>query len=233
MEFKTEKEMAERMGLTYRKDELMDLPEEERRAGYLKFNIPNPKTPYDFNGEGVWGWANPENKAKYNDDRYDGKLTVVLCNTPEYYGDVLFEGVEVVIQCNGDKRPILDPEWIREKLIDSGLYRMEESEKPEDEMRDICVLALETYGADAQTLMVFEEMSELQKELCKQARGIGDRMAIVEEIADVEITLEQMKILYNCAAMVEKFKIEKLERLKRSVLTEIATRNTAEGENKR
>ena len=100
-------------------------------------------------------------------------------------------------------------------------------------MRDICVLALETYGADAQTLMVFEEMSELQKELCKQARGIGDRMAIVEEIADVEITLEQMKILYNCAAMVEKFKIEKLERLKRSVLTEIATRNTAEGENKR
>ena len=31
--------------------------------------------------------------------------------------------------------------------------------------------ALAAWGADAQTLMVFEEMSELQKELCKAARG--------------------------------------------------------------
>ena len=31
--------------------------------------------------------------------------------------------------------------------------------------------ALAAWGADAQTLMVFEEMSEPQKELCKAARG--------------------------------------------------------------
>ena len=31
--------------------------------------------------------------------------------------------------------------------------------------------ALNKWGAEAQTLMVFEEMSELQKELCKHARG--------------------------------------------------------------
>ena len=31
--------------------------------------------------------------------------------------------------------------------------------------------ALKTYGAEAQTRMVFEEMAELQKELCKNARG--------------------------------------------------------------
>ena len=30
--------------------------------------------------------------------------------------------------------------------------------------------ALNKWGAEAQTLMVFEEMSELQKELCKHAR---------------------------------------------------------------
>ena len=88
MTFKTDKERAEEMGLTYRKDEIMDMPDEERRAGYLKFNIPNPNTPDALNGEGVWGWANPENKAKYDDDQYKGKLTVVLCNDPAYYGGI-------------------------------------------------------------------------------------------------------------------------------------------------
>ena len=32
-------------------------------------------------------------------------------------------------------------------------------------------IALSTYGAEAQTLMAMEEMAELQKELCKHARG--------------------------------------------------------------
>nr|WP_325293583.1 hypothetical protein [uncultured Oscillibacter sp.] len=36
---------------------------------------------------------------------------------------------------------------------------------------DIYRAALEKWGADAQTLMVFEEMAELEKELCKNARG--------------------------------------------------------------
>lgn len=51
-------------------------------------------------------------------------------------------------------------------------------------------LALDTFGPDAQTLMMFEEMSELQKELCKHARGKDNREAIAEEIADVQIMLE-------------------------------------------
>ncbi len=51
--------------------------------------------------------------------------------------------------------------------------------------REILKRAVETYGAQAQTLMVFEEMSELQKELCKHARGKDNREAIAEEIADV------------------------------------------------
>lgn len=73
--------------------------------------------------------------------------------------------------------------------------------------------ALNTYGADAQTLMVMEEMSELQKELCKHARGENNRLAIAEEIADVQIMLEQMIILHNCAQEVESFRLSKLERL--------------------
>lgn len=74
-------------------------------------------------------------------------------------------------------------------------------------------LALSTYGAEAQTLMVMEEMAELQKELCKHARGKNNQFAIAEEIADVLIMLDQMMVFYGCEEIVDKYKQEKLERL--------------------
>ena len=73
--------------------------------------------------------------------------------------------------------------------------------------------ALQHYGAQAQTLMLFEEMAELQKELCKHARGRCNTMAIAEEIADVQIMLEQMMMLHGCRDNVEavrKFKVMRL-----------------------
>lgn len=78
---------------------------------------------------------------------------------------------------------------------------------------EIYKTALETWGPDAQTLMMFEEMSELQKELCKYARGKRDKNAIAGEIADVFIMLEQMILLHGCAEQVERQKSWKLERL--------------------
>lgn len=81
--------------------------------------------------------------------------------------------------------------------------------------REILKRAVETYGAQAQTLMVFEEMSELQKELCKHARGKDNREAIAEEIADVQIMLGQMMILHRCERLVEGYRSQKLERLAR------------------
>lgn len=77
----------------------------------------------------------------------------------------------------------------------------------------ICKAALKQWGPDAQTLMVFEEMSELQKELCKAARGKRNKDSIAEEIADVYIMLTQMILLHKCAEEVEEHKARKLERL--------------------
>ncbi len=76
--------------------------------------------------------------------------------------------------------------------------------------------ALETFGAEAQITMVFEEMAELQDVLCKFLRGRVDedtRTHIAEEIADVEIMLQQMLMLFDCAGQVETFRRYKLERL--------------------
>lgn len=74
--------------------------------------------------------------------------------------------------------------------------------------------ALDTYGSTLQIAMVFEEMSELQKELCKYLRGRGSLEHIAEEIADVEIMLEQMKMLFCCTDDVRNERRRKVERLK-------------------
>ena len=74
--------------------------------------------------------------------------------------------------------------------------------------------ALDTYGSTTQIAIVFEEMSELQKELCKHLRGSGSQENIAEEIADVEIMIEQMKMLFNCETAVLQVREKKVKRLK-------------------
>lgn len=74
-------------------------------------------------------------------------------------------------------------------------------------------LALERWGAGAQTTKAFEEMAELQKELCKHSFGAQNKEQIAEEIADVRIMLEQMELLHGCAALTDKIKRRKLYRL--------------------
>ena len=110
----------EKIGLTYRGDEVEAMSDMERQAGLLKFNIPDPQTPDRLNGEGIFAWANPDSKKLYNDDGYFDKMTVILANDSWTY-DCLRMGVEVIIRCNGANRPILDPEWVKEKLFDTGL----------------------------------------------------------------------------------------------------------------
>lgn len=78
---------------------------------------------------------------------------------------------------------------------------------------EICRAALEAFGAEAQMVMAIEEMSELTKELCKHRRGRDNVEAIAEEVADVEIMLRQMVMLFDCAGQVETFRRYKLERL--------------------
>lgn len=91
---------------------------------------------------------------------------------------------------------------------------------------EIYKAALSLWGPDVQTRMVFEEMSELQKELCKAARGKKNKAAIAEEIADVSIMLEQMILLHECAGEVAEYKARKLERL----AAWIAEENVADGD---
>lgn len=79
--------------------------------------------------------------------------------------------------------------------------------------KEILSAALETFGAEAQTLMVMEEMAELTKELCKHARGKDNTDAIAEEMADVYIMLSQMELLHDVEDRVIWWYNAKLARL--------------------
>lgn len=73
--------------------------------------------------------------------------------------------------------------------------------------------AISTYGSGAQINMVFEEMSELQKELCKHLRGKTDLDHIADEIADVQIMLRQMELLFDVEFLVSEHIDMKVKRL--------------------
>lgn len=69
------------------------------------------------------------------------------------------------------------------------------------------------YGADHQKDKLFEEMAELQKEVCKEKDGKGDIPHIAEELADVYIMLQQMQLIYGITdEQIEQVVQEKIER---------------------
>jgi NTP pyrophosphatase (non-canonical NTP hydrolase) len=78
---------------------------------------------------------------------------------------------------------------------------------------EVLARAISTFGHLMQIIVAVEEMSELTKELCKAIRGKADMEHIAEEIADVEVMLEQMKLIYNVYPSVEKWRARKVLRL--------------------
>lgn len=67
-------------------------------------------------------------------------------------------------------------------------------------------LILNSQSVDVNKTIVIEELSELQKELCKDLRGYDRREEIKEEMADVYICLQLLKEIYN-------FSDEELEKM--------------------
>lgn len=74
--------------------------------------------------------------------------------------------------------------------------------------------SIRLWGEPSQVLMAIEEMSELIKELTKwinKRTNIKDK--ILEEMADVEIMLEQLRVIFDCDSYINEVKILKLQRL--------------------
>ena len=81
-----------------------------------------------------------------------------------------------------------------------------------EERNAIYKIAIEQWGPIAQKVKAIEEMAELIQALCKDFFGKLDLLNAVEETADVEIMMEQLRIMFGSDAIddAKQFKIERL-----------------------
>lgn len=86
-------------------------------------------------------------------------------------------------------------------------------------MTELYKQCIKLWGEDSQMQIAIEECAELVKAICKFQRYKSDISAsqIAEEIADVEIMIEQLKIIFNCPNEVNIYKGAKLVRLGETV----------------
>lgn len=81
--------------------------------------------------------------------------------------------------------------------------------------------AIQTFGEENQTVVAIEELSELQKELCKRLRGSCDNVeSIAEEVADVEIVLAQLCEMLGIDDLVTMYSNFKFKRLQSRIAAE-------------
>ena len=84
--------------------------------------------------------------------------------------------------------------------------------------KEIECRAILTYGAQMQGDMCIEEMSELTKAILKYRRAENKNKNeaeyleddIIEEIADVQIMLDQMRIIFGDTQSQEEYKLNRL-----------------------
>jgi NTP pyrophosphatase (non-canonical NTP hydrolase) len=74
---------------------------------------------------------------------------------------------------------------------------------------------LDKWGKESQLLQTAEECNELSKAIIKFVNGRGNTNRIEEEVADVEIMIEQMRTMVNVARVNghKDFKLKKLEEM--------------------
>lgn len=80
---------------------------------------------------------------------------------------------------------------------------------------------INTYGTKKQEEKAIEELAELQQAILKhrEHRNCETEKSIIDEIADVSIMLEQLKIIYSCHKEVDErvdYKIDRqIKRIKK------------------
>lgn len=70
------------------------------------------------------------------------------------------------------------------------------------------------YGTLNQKLIAIEEMAELQKAIVKHIRQESEENmnAVIEEIADVQVMLEQLKMIFSCRRKIDEIMDAKIDR---------------------
>lgn len=73
--------------------------------------------------------------------------------------------------------------------------------------------AIQTYGTNSQIDKAIEEMSELTKALLKHRQNNGSVSDIIEEVADVQIMILQLLLIFEATSAMDVFIDYKINRL--------------------
>ena len=82
-----------------------------------------------------------------------------------------------------------------------------------EERLEVYAAAQEAFGTDTQLVVALEELSEIQKEVCKALRGFVHPAQLAEEVADATIMLEQLRYIFSIGPAVDKMVDQKIVRL--------------------
>lgn len=86
-----------------------------------------------------------------------------------------------------------------------------------EKQREICFKAVRTFGENAQCIKAMEECGEMVHALARKVLDQDPNFDnICEEVADVEILMEQMRVVFG-DAFIDKWKQNKLEKLNKVV----------------
>lgn len=137
--------------------------------------------------------------------------------------DKLFESsVEELCDLYNDLSHQYVTYYMGEEIDTSHYLKLEKEEynlKLNNDTNEQIYLELIRKYKEKQIIVAIEELSELQKELCKYLRDKYNEDNLIEEIADVEIVLEQIKLYFNLdQADIDKIKEQKIERTKERML---------------
>ena len=112
-----------------------------------------------------------------------------------------------------------------EEMINRLTERINELEEENTEMLrekhviiPTCRKAVDTFGKVYEMTVAIEEMGELIQALTKVIRGKPDFDNVAEEIADVEIAMEELKYAFNNANQVREWKHRKILRLSEKII---------------
>lgn len=81
---------------------------------------------------------------------------------------------------------------------------------------------IDHYGTLNQKLIAIEEMAELQKAIVKDIRQNSKENtdAVIEEVADVQIMLEQLKMIFSCRSKTDEIMDAKIDRQIKRIMDE-------------
>ena len=113
----------------------------------------------------------------------------------------------------------MDRKVIQEKLsenilLDNQLNTLKQREEIIDNLIESSV-PVDIKRGTRNLIIGMEELSELQKEISKAIRGKLDRIGLIEEMIDVEHTIDVIKNVFNISNQeLEKVRYVKLEQIK-------------------